>query len=189
VPGRGHTAFALAYRRGAEGVRDVLRDAGSPSEVDEIDIAVRKIVRGEVAPPISLDEDAREVLIELAMRDIEGLARVVAAVGPGFSAPHGGGPRGTLLHHAAWRGRPDYVELLLRAGASADERAETEYATALGWAAVGSRYSPPHPHPDFASPDGDYVGVARLLVAAGAQVEPQFAAMAVGPLSDWLAAV
>ncbi len=106
------------------------------------------------------------------MRDIDGLRRVVEAVGPDFSARWGGGPRGTLLHQASWFGRSDFVELLLAAGATPDERVETEYATPLGWAAVGSRYSPAHPNDSFSAPDGDWVGVARRLVAAGARVEP-----------------
>ena len=108
-----------------------------------------------------------DVLIELAMRDIDGLRRVVEAVGPDFSASWGGGPRGSLLHQASWFGRADYVALLLDAGATPDGRAETEYATPLGWAAVGSRYSPSHPDDSFSANDGDWVGVAQRLVAAG----------------------
>ena len=71
--------------------------------------------------------------------------------------------------------------------AEPDARVETDYATPLGWAAVGSRYSPDHPHGSFSSPDADYVSVAELLVAAGARVEPKFVEMAVPPLADWLA--
>ena len=79
---------------------------------------------------------------------------------PNFSARWGGGPRGTLLHQSSWFGRPDFVELLLRRGAEPDERVETEYATPLGWAAVGSRYSPEHPNDSFAATNGDWVAVA-----------------------------
>ena len=136
---------------------------------------------------ITLDAEARNVLIELAMRDAGSLQRVVDAVGPDFSARWGGGPRGSLLHQASWFGRPDFVRVLVAAGAEIDGRVETEYATPLGWAAVGSRYSPVHPNDNFSSPDGDFVAVAELLVAAGARVEPKFVDMAVPPLSDWLA--
>src|SRR5262245_5907919 len=122
------------------------------------------------------------------MRGRDGLERVVDALGPRFSASWGGGPRGTLLHQASWIGRPDFVELLLRRGAEVDERVETQYATPLGWAAVGSRYSPAHPDDSFSSPDADYVGVAERLVAAGAAIEPEFVEMARAPLSGWLAA-
>ena len=57
-------------------------------------------------PPSSTSMTMRgDVLIELAMRDIDGLRRVVEAVGPDFSASWGGGPRGSLLHQASWFGR------------------------------------------------------------------------------------
>jgi ankyrin repeat protein len=113
---------------------------------------------------------------------------VVAAVGANFSAQWGGGPRGTLLHQAAWFGRADFVAYLLRHGADVDARVATEYDTPLGWCAVGSRYSLNHPNDSFSSPDADWVGVATLLTQAGARVEPRFAEMALPPLSDWLAA-
>jgi ankyrin repeat protein len=185
----GRTAFQHAVRRGRADLAETLRELGAAGGADDADIALNAISTGAPpAHPIELDHDARDVLIELAMRDLAGLARVVAAVGAGFSARWGGGPRGTLLHQAAWFGRPDYVELLLARGAAPDERVETEYATPLGWAAVGSRYSPQHPNESFSAVDGDWVGVARLLVAAGARVEAAFTEMALPPLSDWLAA-
>jgi ankyrin repeat protein len=183
----GRTALQHALRRGCDDLVETLRELGAPDDVDQADLALNAIARGGRVSEIELDDDARDVLIELAMRDLETLARVVAAVGPGFSAQWGGGPRGTLLHQASWFGRPDYVEVLLRLGAQVDERVETDYATPLGWAAVGSRYSPEHPNDTFSSPDADYVGVATLLVSAGARVEAKFVEMAVPPLADWLA--
>jgi hypothetical protein len=138
--------------------------------------------------PEALDRAAGDVLIELAMRDSASLERVLVVVGASFSARWGGGPRGTLLHQAAWFGRPDLVELLLRRGADPNAKVETEYATPLGWAAVGSRYSPDHPNDSFSSPDADWVAVAALLVEAGARIEPRDVEMARSPLADWLAA-
>ena len=135
-----------------------------------------------------LDPDAPHILIRSPCRTSPASGRVIDAVGPAFSAQWGGGPRGTLLHQASWLGRPELVELLLARGADVDARVETEYATPLGWAAVGSRYSPDHPDDTFSSPDADYLGVAALLVAAGARIEATFVEMAAGPLSDWLAA-
>ena len=160
---------------------DTLRELGAPTEARAADLALNAISHGGSVAQVELDGDARDVLIELAMSDLGGLERVVDAVGAGFSARWGGGPRGTLLHQASWFGRPDYVELLLRRGAEPDERVETEYATPLGWAAVGSRYSPEHPNDTFAATNGDWVAVARLLVAAGARVEAKFVDMAVPP--------
>ena len=185
----GRTAFQHALRRGRDDLAETLRELGAPDDVSAADLALNAISRGASPASIELDDDARDVLIELAMRDIDGLARVVDAVGADFSAQWGGGPRGTLLHQASWFGRPDYVDLLLRRGAQPDTRVETEYATPLGWAAVGSRYSPEHPNDSFAATDGDWVSVARLLVESGARVEAKFVDMAVPPLADWLAAL
>jgi ankyrin repeat protein len=183
----GRSAYQHALRRGRSDLAETLRELGAPDDCSAADLALNAISSGARVRLDELDDDSRDVLIELAMRDIDGLGRVIDAVGAEFSAQWGGGPRGTLLHQAAWFGRPDYVELLLRRGAMPDERVETEYATPLGWAAVGSRYSPQHPHDSFAAVDGDWVGVARLLIAAGARSEPRFAEMALPPLSDWLA--
>jgi ankyrin repeat protein len=183
----GRTAFQLALRRGRDDLVETLRELGALTTADDQDCALWAVSRGErSATEIRLDDDARDVLIELAMRDTDSLQHVVDAVGANFSARWGGGPRGSLLHQAAWFGRPDFVRLLLERGAEPDARVATEYATPLGWAAVGSRYSPAHPNDSFSSPDGDYVGVAELLVAAGARTESKFAEMAVPPLADWL---
>ena len=182
------TAYQHAFRRGEVELAATLLELGAPDDVTAADRALNAVSSGAAPAELDLDDDARDVLIELAMRDIDGLRRVVEAVGPDFSASWGGGPRGSLLHQASWFGRADYVALLLDAGASPDGRAETEYATPLGWAAVGSRYSPSHPDDSFSANDGDWVGVAQRLVAAGARVEPMFLDMAAGPLSDWLAA-
>lgn len=121
------------------------------------------------------------------MTDAGTLARVVDVAGPMFSARWGGGPRGTLLHQASWFGRADLVALLLARGANPNAEVETEYATPLGWAAVGSRYSPDHPNDSLSTPAADWVEVARLLVAAGATIDPKDVEMAAEPLSTHLA--
>jgi ankyrin repeat protein len=184
----GRTAYQHAIRRGSAALAETLRELGSPTEVTGADRALNAIASGGPVDGGALDDDAPDVLIELAMTDATTLARVVAAVGPMFSARWGGGPRGTLLHQAAWFGRVELVELLLARGADVNAMVETEYATPLGWAAVGSRYTPDHPSDSFSAPDADYVGIARLLVDAGAAIELKDVEMATSPLSDWLAA-
>jgi ankyrin repeat protein len=183
----GRTAYQHAFRRGNAEAAEALREAGSPTDVTDGDRALHAVATGGPVDAAALDGDAPDVLIELAMTDAETLGRVIDAVGPMFGASWGGGPRGTLLHQAAWLGRPQLVDLLLARGADPSARVETEYATPLGWAAVGSRYTPDHPNDSFSAPDADYVGVARLLVAAGANVEAKDVEMAVEPLAGWLA--
>jgi ankyrin repeat protein len=184
----GRTAYQHAVRRGSADVAETLRGLGAPTDLTIADRALNAIATGERVDAGTLDEDAADVLIELAMRDAGTLARVVDAVGPMFSAQWGGGPRGTLLHQAAWFGRVELVELLLQRGADPNAVVETEYATPLGWAAVGSRYSPDHPNSSFSAPDADHVGVAQRLIAAGATIGIADVVMAAAPLSEWLAA-
>jgi ankyrin repeat protein len=184
----GRTAYQHAVRGGSVELAETLRELGSPTDVTEADLALNAIATGGPVDGAALDSDSSGVLIELAMTSAETLARVVDAVGPMFSARWGGGPRGTLLHQAAWFGRVELVALLLQRGADPNAEVETDFATPLGWAAVGSRYSPDHPDDSFSAPDADWVGVARLLVEAGATVEPKDVEMATPPLSEWLAA-
>src|SRR5207244_2379964 len=114
---------------------------GASTEVPREDVAVAAIARGErVADPLpaELDVDAQEVLILAALRGK--LDLVVEYVGPDFRGVVGGSPAGTLLHHAAWVGNPDLIRRLLAHGADPNARADTEYATPLGWAALASQY-------------------------------------------------
>ena len=103
---------------------------------------------------------------------------VVDLVGPDFFAHAGGGPPGTLLHHAAWVGKPEVVLRLLERGADPLARSGAEFDTPLAWAVLGSQ--------DWREPGRDYVRVAELLLAAGAELEPRFAEVAEGPLASRL---
>jgi ankyrin repeat protein len=183
----GRTAYQHAVRRGSADVAETLLELGSPPDLTDADRALSTIAAGGPVDSAALDDDARNLMCELAMSSRDTLARVVDAVGPNYSAQWGGGPRGTLLHQAAWFGRVELVELLLQRGADPNARVETEYATPLGWTAVGSRYTPDHPDDSFSAPDADFVQVARLLVDAGATIEFKDIEMATQPLSDWLA--
>ena len=185
--GKGRTAYQHAIRRGRDDLAETLAQVGSPTDTEPADRALQAIAVGGNVATGELDEDAADVLIELAMSDPDALARVIDAMGPMFSAQWGGGPRGTLLHQAAWFGRPALVKLLLERGANPNAEVETEYATPIGWAAVGSRYTPDHPNDGFSAPDADYVTVARLLVETGGRVEVKDVEMAAPPLSSWLA--
>jgi ankyrin repeat protein len=184
---KGRTAYQHAIRRGRADLAETLAQLGSPTHVGAADRALEAIAVGGDVAAGELDDDSADVLIELAMSDTDTLSRVVDAVGPMFSAQWGGGPRGTLLHQASWFGRPALVQLLLERGADPNARVETEYATPIGWAAVGSRYTPDHPSSSFSSPDADYVAVAHALVLAGGRIQVKDAEMAAPPLSTWLA--
>jgi hypothetical protein len=97
---------------------------------------------------------------------------------PSFFGHVGGGPPGTLLHHASWVGSADVVGRLLARGADPVARSGADYDTPLAWAALG--------YQNHALPGRDYVAVAELLLAAGARLEPRFTEVAEGPLAGWL---
>lgn len=67
----------------------------------------------------------------------------------------------TALHWAAFHGNAEMARVLLQAGAPIDITDNTHHALPLGWATFGSR------HGWYAS-SGDYTGVVRLLLDAGA---------------------
>jgi GNAT superfamily N-acetyltransferase len=91
---------------------------------------------------------------------------------------------GTPLHHAAWWGHGDVVEMLLARGADPERRAEPGIGgTALGWTAHGSFHSPG----PIAGGGTDHVRIAKRLVAEGARVELDMAHEAAPELAAWLA--
>ena len=173
------TPYQHAVLRGKDELAKRLAGLGASTEVDPADAGVASIARGEppVEPlPETLDPDAQEVIVLTALRG--GLDLVVDTVGPSFRGVVGGSPEGTLLHHAAWIGAPDLVERLLARGADPVAPSGAHRDTPLAWAVHGSQH--------HRVPDRDFVGVAERLVAAGAEVEPQFLQFADGPLAVWL---
>jgi len=175
----GRTAYAQAVRRGRTDLVEELVRLGSPTDVSADDEAIGAIVRGERPDrEVELDASSCEALVDAA---IEGGAfeTVVELYGVGLRGILGG----TLLHNAAWHGRPDLARRLIELGADVEEQAPTEWSTPLGWAAIGSRYV----DEADATPPPDHVAVAEVLVAAGARVEQKDAEMATGPLAEWLA--
>jgi ankyrin repeat protein len=175
------TAYQNAVLRGRDDQAATLAELGASTDVPPADAAVAAVVRGERPDgplPSGLGPDAQEALI-LAALDRR-LDLVVEFVGPDFFGHVGGGPPGTLLHHASWVGDRDAVAALLDRGADADARSGADFDTPAAWAALGSQY--------HVAPGRDYIAVVERLVAAGARIEPRFRDVAQGPLEGWLAA-
>jgi ankyrin repeat protein len=173
------TAYQNAVLRGRDDLAAVLAQLGADTAVAPGDLAVAALARGErpAAPlPRELSADAQEVLVLAALR---GRLELVADVlGPGWFAHCGGGPPGTLLHHACWVGAAATVRRLLELGADPVALSGADFDTPIAWAALGSQW--------YRTEGRDYVGVVETLLAAGAELEERFAEVAEGPLADWL---
>jgi hypothetical protein len=173
------TAYQNAVLRGYDDHVRVLEELGASTEVSAEDRAVGAVARGErpdTPIPDEFSPDAQEVLILRALwGDLE---LVVSLVGASFFGQVGGGPPGTLLHHAAWVGNPAIVARLLELGADPVAPSGAEFDTPIAWAALGSQA--------WREPGRDYVRVVELLLGAGAELEPRFAEVAEGPLAEWL---
>jgi ankyrin repeat protein len=174
------TPYQHAVLRGRDDVAETLAELGASTEVDERDRVVAVVASGgpSAGPlPDTLDPDAQEVLILAALWGRPD--GVLEAAGPNFSGVVGGSPEASLLHHAAWVGQPDVVELLLARGADPRAKAGDGTGTPLAWAAHGSQH--------HELPERDYVAVAELLSDAGSPLELGLLEMADGALYDWLA--
>lgn len=180
-PEQQRTAYQNAVLRGLDEHARVLAELGTSTQVDPGDLAVADLAAGRPAShplPDSLDADAQETLILAALRG--GFDRIVDAVGPNFFGHVGGGPPGTLLHHASWVGDLAVVRALLAFGADPYARSGAEFDTPAAWAALGSQA--------WRAEGRDYAGVMEALVDAGAELEPRFEEVAEGPLAEWLEA-
>jgi ankyrin repeat protein len=178
-PGEYRTAYQNAVLRGRDDYTAVLEELGASTDVSPGDLAVAAVARGErpeAGLPAELGPDAQEVLVLAALAGRIDL--VVELVGPDFFGHVGGGPPGTLLHHAAWVGNAEVARRLLELGADPVARSGAAFDTPVAWAALGSQ--------GWRAEGRDYVAVTELLLAAGAKLEPRFTEVAEGPLADWL---
>ena len=101
-------------------------------------------------------------LIASASLSAETVAKVLVEAGAELEATSIFGAR--ALHWAAWVGTPSTVELLVAHNADIEARCSEFGASPLFWAVHG--YGPDGP-----TPKKDQVGVARILIQAGASVD------------------
>jgi hypothetical protein len=176
-PSQYRTAYANAVLRGRTDIVALLTALGASTELSAGDRAVAALARGERPDgqlPDRLDADSQEVII---LGSLSGqLERVVDALGPNFFGHVGGGPPGTLLHHAAWVGDPRIVERLIERGAD-PVSIRRRYDRPVAWASLNRHH---------ARCGRDYVAAVEDLVAAGAELKQRFAEVAHGPLAEWL---
>jgi ankyrin repeat protein len=186
----GRTAYALAYQRGQKETCELLASRGAKTEVPVIDYfaglcadaepeEIRAFVSGNgdgiekrINAGHSADEIRRVVqeanrnpMIARVLPDLasshrtDGVRGLLAA---GFPVDARGGHGGTALHWACWKGYADIVKLLLENGASLTIKDFAFEGTPPGWFGHGTQ--------NCGESGGDYAGVARLLIAAGAEI-------------------
>jgi ankyrin repeat protein len=125
----------------------------------------------------SLRADDVELLTESASWKDQAALRLLLDLG--FPLDARGELDGTALHQAAWWGRAENVALLLERGASVHRGSWFgRDSTPLAWATHGSTACPDR--------DGDWLAVAELLVAAGADVGRGMLDDADDELAEWL---
>jgi Ankyrin repeat len=152
---------------------ELLAELGASTDSVPGDRDVAAVARGERPEgpwPSELDHDQQEVVM-LAALGCQ-LELVVDLLGPGFFGHVGGGPPGTLLHHACWVGNPGVVRRLLELGADPVAKSGAKFDTPLAWAVLGSEA--------HWAPGRDYVAVAEQLLVAGGELEPRFLEVAPG---------
>jgi ankyrin repeat protein len=186
------TPYGLAWRMGRPDLCELLADLGARREVGPVDELIGLCFAGDRAgaerlareDPERAERVRSEFFEALHQAAAEGRAAAVEILldlGVPIDLP--GQMGGTPLHHAAWWGHGDVVERLLARGADPHRRAEPGTGgTPLAWTAHGSFHSPG----PVAGGGTEHQRIAELLVAAGAQVEPDMIDAAAEELAAWL---
>ena len=129
------------------------------------------IVRAHPGIVEALGADDRRALTDEAWTANAPAVELMLELGFDPSVPSVSGPTGgNALHCAAWEGSVDCVEAILRypAGRALIDVRETTYrGTPLSWCSHGSV--------NCGNPRADHPAVARMLLAAGASVNPEMA--------------
>jgi ankyrin repeat protein len=188
--GDGATPHTVAALAGNERVARWLLDHGAIDELTPKQKFLAACARGDRAAAeamVARDPSLRANLTtedhQLLQRPAEsGNARVLETMlACGFDPASGDKDRVTPLHRAAMAGRLEAARVLLAHGAPVDALDGMFSAPPLVWAVEGRRTTN--------APDGDFVGVARALIAAGSPLEwnPPPGAPAVEQTQDGLA--
>ncbi|HVX38282.1 MAG TPA: ankyrin repeat domain-containing protein [Gemmatimonadaceae bacterium] len=139
-PRPGHSAIALAARRGRADILDLMARRGVPILLEGVDRLIAACARGEgleaqtlaAAEPESLKQLLAEggaVLVEFAGNDNAVGAALLLELGIPVDAPHAIGESyfgttaaTTALHAAAWRAAHDTMDMLIARGADVNAR-------------------------------------------------------------------
>jgi ankyrin repeat protein len=170
----GRTAYALAAMHGRTDIVDWLRAHDGDAELSPAERFLAACMRGD-RPKVEAmlrgeprfaamakDPGANKLFFEVAGRfDTAALETMLAC---GFDPAALDYMGATPLHWAAFTGNLAGARVLLAHGAPVDVRDNTYHSPPLGWTDYAST--------NHTNPRGDYAGVARALLAAGATEPP-----------------
>lgn len=160
IPRRdGRTPLALALLHGRSSAAAALRAAGAEVNLSPAEQFLAACMRGDTAEAKRLRDPAvLEAHPNLLAEAGASAAEAMLAVGFDVSATGGMGE--TALHWACFAGNLPKAKLLIAHGAPLDVRDGQYRSLPLGWCHYAFVNQP--------SPEGDYLGVVRALLAAGA---------------------
>lgn len=166
----GRTAYALAVQNAQTETAALLAKRGANLQVSAMDLfmgaAMSVTDPNELKlmlatqPEIAASPEHERLIPDLASH--HRTAAVRALLLAGFPIGARGELGATALHWACWKGYSDLVDLLLKKGASLTVEDHQFHGTPPGWFGHGVR--------NCHEGGGDYPGVARLLIAAGAAI-------------------
>lgn len=166
----GRTPYAVAALHGNREVVDWLAAQGAGRELSRLEGFVAACTRGDAAaadamlarsPELQRDLSREHHLLLQAPAERGDAAVLEIMLRCGFDPNVGDVDGVTPLHRAAMAGKVEAVQVLLAHGAAVDALDGMFAATPLVWAAKGWK-------PGARRPERDEIGVARLLLAAGA---------------------
>jgi ankyrin repeat protein len=167
----GRSAYQVAMGHGHAEAAAYLAELGAATETTPFERFVGACGQGDLAaareiaaaPPRFFDTlKPQEHHAYLRLAQSGRAATLAAMLDCGFPIGTLGPARQTALHWAAWHGWRKTVEVLLARGAAVGAVEDEFGGTPLVWAIHGSD--------NFPNPAGDYPGVVRLLLSAGAEV-------------------
>jgi ankyrin repeat protein len=167
----GRTAYAMAVHSGQAETAALLAARGAGTAVSSLDrymgacaaASPDELERLLAAPPrTDVPAGSERLVPDLAASHRTASVRALLAFGLPVDARAEAG--GTALHWACWKGYADVVRMLLDRGASLTIEDERFHAPPAGWFHHGLH--------NCREPGGDYAGVARALIAAGAGMGP-----------------
>lgn len=155
----GRTALTLALLHGRTSAADALRAAGADATLSPAEQFLAACMRGDRAEAVRL-RDPAVIAAHPNLLAEAGPAATAAMLDAGFDPATTGGMGETALHWACFAGDLAKAQLLIARGSPLDLRDRQYRSLPLGWCHFAFVNQP--------NPGGDYLGLVRALLAAGA---------------------